>query len=191
VTKLEGSNRPQFPFQLASSSFSADPELQGHFKSLCHQVVQILYVLPRENRKKKYYFLDFWFAHANFLLPWRLWCVPLLTLPRGFRDVRKSGPVSSRSSISADKFSTRFLFLIQILWNHLHTHTLLMFKSCVKIMWTINSLILSSSAITGIAKLRSWRMKALTYSTFLLVLAEAGRSDRVSSSTVSCSFTKS
>jgi hypothetical protein len=52
------------------------------------------------------------------------------------------------------------------------------------------SLIFSLSAIIRIVKRRSWRMKALTWSMFALVLREARRTDRGSSSTVSRPFTK-
>jgi hypothetical protein len=37
--------------------------------------------------EKNYHCLDFVFAHASFLLSWRLWRVPILTLPLGFRFV--------------------------------------------------------------------------------------------------------
>jgi hypothetical protein len=53
VMKLEGSNLLQFPFELASPSFSDSSGLQDNiFDSLWHQITQILYKLPGENWKK-------------------------------------------------------------------------------------------------------------------------------------------
>jgi hypothetical protein len=50
--KLKGSNHLQFPFELASHSFSDGPGLQEKiFDSLLYQVVQILCELLHENKK--------------------------------------------------------------------------------------------------------------------------------------------
>jgi hypothetical protein len=104
--------------------------------------------------------------------------------------LRKSSSVSGRSSISADTlfwhtFQSSFKF-----FGTITAHTFLMFKSCATIWWTVHSLILSSYAIIQIAKCRSWRMKALTWPMFVLVLTEAGRPDRGPTSTISRPFTK-
>jgi hypothetical protein len=54
VTKLEGSSRLQFPFELESPSFSDGPGHQDNiFDSLWHQVVQILYEVLGANEKEK------------------------------------------------------------------------------------------------------------------------------------------
>jgi hypothetical protein len=50
MMKLEGSSRRKFPFQPASPSFSDCPGLQDNILILCHQMVQILYELPRGGR---------------------------------------------------------------------------------------------------------------------------------------------
>jgi hypothetical protein len=71
VTKLKWSNLLQFPFELASSSFSDGPRLQGNISdSLWHHVVHILYELTRDIRKKWWQF--YWFficsCELNFVL---------------------------------------------------------------------------------------------------------------------------
>jgi hypothetical protein len=133
----EGSNRVQFPFELASPSFSDGSGLQDNiFDSLWHQAVRILYELPHENKKDDDHCLDFWFAHANFLLSWRLWRVPFFTLPLDFRVMFENlsfityyEPIKKICFIF-EPFkhlyrhfvSTPFLIVIQIFWNQLWIH---------------------------------------------------------------------
>jgi hypothetical protein len=171
--------------QLASPSFSDTPGHQDNISdSLRHQVVQILNELPSENIKNYDHCLDFWFAHARFLLFSRVWHVSFLTLPLGFRVIfEKSSFITCYDPIKKIWFgieplkhfyqhfvSTHFLIVIQIFWNHLCTHTVLMSKSCVTIWWNVHSLISSSSVIIRIVNCPSWRMKGPTWLTFVLVL---------------------
>jgi hypothetical protein len=56
---------------------------------------EIICELPRKNRKKNDQCLDFLFAHARFLLYWRLWRVSFLTLLLSFRVIfRKTNILS-------------------------------------------------------------------------------------------------
>jgi hypothetical protein len=103
----------------------------------------------------------------------------------------KSGSVSSCSSISANA-SFQYTFWSPFkFFGTMFAHNFLSFKSCVTILWSVHWLILSSQAIVRIVKCRSWRMKALTQPMFVPVLTEARRTDRSSSSTISCPFQNS
>jgi hypothetical protein len=73
VMKVKGSNRLQFPFKLASPSFSDSPGFQDNIcDSLWHQVVQIFMNYPLRIENKLWPFFDFWFAYVSFLLSSRL-----------------------------------------------------------------------------------------------------------------------
>lgn len=124
------SNRLQFPFELASPSFSAGPGLQHNFSFTVTPGGANFYELPRENRIK-YDELCLAFLSSSELpfCLWRLWRVPFPILLLGFGvvfekptsatcydHIKKSSSVSSRSSISM-----RFFDHIQIIWNDLCT----------------------------------------------------------------------
>jgi hypothetical protein len=98
IIKLEESNLLQFPFELKSHSFSDNSRLQDNiFYLLWHQVAQILYELPHENRKKSDDYC-LWFSHASFLLSCSLWRVQFLALPLSFGVVfgKLSSPITTR-----------------------------------------------------------------------------------------------
>jgi hypothetical protein len=136
VMKLEESSPLQFPFKLASPFFSDGPGFQDNiFDSLWNQLIQILHdYLPRIEKSDEN-FHEFWFAHASFLLSWRLWRVQFLILPLGFRVIfEKATFVTYYNPFKViwfsfepfkhfclDFISTCFLIIIQIFWNHLCT----------------------------------------------------------------------
>jgi hypothetical protein len=139
MLKLKGSKRLQFPFEFASLSFSDGPGLKDIiFFSLRHQMVQILYELLSENRKKVILIFNV-----------------LLALHIGFKVI-------------FEKTTCHLLWL-----------------SLENVQFRAVQTFISPSSIIWIVKRRFWRMKAVTRSTFVLVLRGTGRPNRSPYSTVS------
>jgi hypothetical protein len=75
MMKLEGANPLQFPFKLASPSFSDGPGLQDNiFIHRDPRWYKFFINYPARIANNDDHFLDFLFAHASFLLSWRLAC---------------------------------------------------------------------------------------------------------------------
>jgi hypothetical protein len=115
--------------------------------------------------------------------------VPFLTVPLGFRVIIQNPTfVSYHDSIQKIWFNFETFkhfcrhFVSKRFWSQLKffgtifQHDFLMLNSCTTILWTVNSLTLSSSAIIRTVKCRSWWMKALTRSTFCACSHRGGAS---------------
>jgi hypothetical protein len=173
-TRNSGTDNAVFAGELSWWS-SKDP-IVCHFHSNSHhslsQTVQdfkIIFAIHFDTRRYKFFMNYsariekkrwplswFLFAHASFLLTWRLWRVSCLTLPLGFTAIfGKPTFVTCYDPIKKIWFSfepfknfcrhfvsTRFLIVILFFFNHPCTHAFLTFKSCVIIWWTVHSLIL-------------------------------------------------
>jgi hypothetical protein len=100
---------------------------------------------------------SFLFAHDNIVLFRRLSrCHSLVCLLFSWSY--------SKNQISLPTLHFNCVFWLSFtFFGTISAHILLMFKFCVTIWWTVHSLIISSTVITGTIKRWSWWMKALTW----------------------------
>jgi hypothetical protein len=121
------------------------------FDSLWHQWYKFGMNYHERTEKNNDHFLDFLFAHVCFLLSWRLWRVPFLTLPHGFAVVFENSTFvtlydpSKKIWFSFEPFSisadTSFRPEFWSSFTHFETifsNNFLMFKSCVTIWWAVH-----------------------------------------------------